>query len=325
LLRADSGYLTALVIVRSLILIGLAFLFWGLLSAQRPLEWQRLRLASMVGSLLALMAVIGLAIGALPLYAAQRYEAEPMREAADVIRTTSTPQQAAVLFDRVDSYERLAPYLDGFPRQAALRIGGAADSWSDQELGRFAGQRPQLWYVLDYGATGYRATAESINRQLSDTLCPISQQFAGSALLAHYANVEVNQDLGLTAAFADGIRLDNARTSLLSIRPGDPVCIELNWAAVSSPSVDYTVFVHLLAADGQLIAQSDLPPVNGFVPTSTWAAGQTITDKHGLIVPMATLPGRYELWVGLYNATGERLRQLEATADALRLTEIEVR
>ena len=40
-------------------------------------------------------------------------------EAVEVIRLASTPQAAGVLFDRADTYERLAPYLNGWPRLAA--------------------------------------------------------------------------------------------------------------------------------------------------------------------------------------------------------------
>lgn len=325
LLRADAGYLAALVIIRTLILIGLAFLFWGLLSAQRPLHWQRLRLASLAGSLLAVPAVVGLAISALPLYAVQRYQSEPLREAAELIRLNATPQEAAVLFDRVDTYERLAPYLDGFPQQAALQIGGPADTWSEGELGRFAAERPQLWYVLDYGAVNYRATAESINRRLSETLCPISQQFAGNALLARYANVAVHHDLGATAVFADGIRLDGAASSQLSVRPDEAVCIELTWLAVAMPSADYTVFVHLLDGNGQLVAQSDLTPGNGYAPTSRWTPGEAVVDRHGLILPAGVAPGRYDVMVGLYEAmTGVRVPLVSAEGDAFLLTQIDV-
>jgi hypothetical protein len=326
LLKANAGYLTGVVTLRTLFLIGLAFLFGGLIFARQEQDWRRIRLASMAGSLAAVLAVVALAISALPLYAAQRYQTETMRKAVELIRSTSTPEQAGILFDRADTYERLAPYLNGWPKLAALRMGSAADSWSDQEISRFAGQRPELWYVIDFGATGYRETAEAINRTLGDSFCPVNRQFAGDALVSHYVTVAPSIDLGVSAAFADGIMLENASISETPpAAEGGGFCVQLVWSVIQPPPADYTVFVHLLDANGQLVAQSDLTPGNGYAPTTNWPAGETVLDRHGLILPPAIAPGRYEVMVGLYEATtGARLPLLSANGDALRLTQVEI-
>ncbi|MFQ5886495.1 MAG: hypothetical protein ACE5II_04585, partial [Anaerolineae bacterium] len=52
----------------------------------------------------------------------------------------------------------------------------------------------------------------------------------------------------------------------------------------------------------------DSQPLNGFRPTSTWAAGEEVTDHHGLPLPADIPAGDYWLEVGLYEAaTGNRL------------------
>jgi len=324
LLDAHPVFLTALITVRTLVLLGLTILFATFLLAQREQTWQWVRRGTVVGSAAALLAVIALAFMALPLYSAQQYAAEPLRPAVEMIQASSTPEQAAILFDRADSYERLAPFLDGWSRLAVLRMGSAADLWSDAEVRTFATSRPQLWYLLDYDATGYRETALAVHQVLDETLCPVSRQFVGSALLARYVYAEPIEEVGSAAAFADNIQLDQAHINSLSLPAGDSLCLELLWSATAPPAADYTVFLHLLTPEGQLVAQSDLPPGNGNAPTTTWTPGQPVADKHGLIIPTTVAPGRYQLWVGLYDATGTRLPLTDSPNDALLITEIEI-
>ena len=307
LLKADAGYLTALVVVRTLVMVGLGLLFGAMIFVKQEWGWQRLRSASMAGSLAALLAVIGLAIGGLPLYASQRHRAEPMREAIDLIRSTSTPDRAAVLFDRVDTYERLAPYLPGWPTLAGLRIGGVADEWSDARIQSFAAERSELWVVLDFGAEQHRETGDAIDRRLSESLCLVSRQFAGEARVSRYVSVEPTTDLNVSTEFEDNIKLENARISGTAINAGEPICVELEWTATQTPSTEYTVFVHLLDSNNQVIAQSDVSPGSGFAPTTTWFPSQAIVDRHGLIVPATVAPGMYRLTLGLYDLEGTQL------------------
>jgi hypothetical protein len=51
-----------------------------------------------------------------------------------------------------------------------------------------------------------------------------------------------------------------------------------------------------------LIAQNDMQPRNNFAPTSHWAVGATLVDRHGVILP-ASLPAcEYASQVGLYRS-----------------------
>ncbi len=85
------------------------------------------------------------------------------------------------------------------------------------------------------------------------------------------------------------------------IRPGDTFTLTLFWRAVAeSIPINYTVFVHLTGEDGQIAAQGDTPPVYGVRPTSGWRPGEVLVDEHTINVPDTVPPGRYQLWVGLY-------------------------
>ncbi len=85
------------------------------------------------------------------------------------------------------------------------------------------------------------------------------------------------------------------------------------WRATQAPDFDYTFFVHVIDAQGNLIAQADGEPYGGRYPTSLWAAGERVIDERELAVP----PGKYKLFVGWYRwDTGERL---PATVDGTRV------
>ena len=57
-----------------------------------------------------------------------------------------------------------------------------------------------------------------------------------------------------------------------------------------------------------MVAGNDTQPLEGRYPTSLWAAGETIPDRHTLSLPADLPPGPYRLALGLYHQpTGERL------------------
>jgi len=71
---------------------------------------------------------------------------------------------------------------------------------------------------------------------------------------------------------------------------------------------DWNVFVHLVDAQGNLIAQGDGQPLGGSLPTSFWRPGDRLADLHVLAVPSELPQGPLYLRVGFYQLeTGERL------------------
>ena len=71
----------------------------------------------------------------------------------------------------------------------------------------------------------------------------------------------------------------------------------LEWEALETPDADYTVSVHLLNGNGALVAQHDGPPRSNTAPTSTWQAGEIISDHHGVALPRDLAAGMYHLYV----------------------------
>jgi hypothetical protein len=99
------------------------------------------------------------------------------------------------------------------------------------------------------------------------------------------------------------------------------------WRANASPQEDYVVFVHLVNDRGQIVAQRDAKPQDGYRATSTWTKGQQIEDHYGLLIPENIPAGEYSLLIGLYDeATGARLEVRgdgdRALGDSLTLTKV---
>jgi len=81
--------------------------------------------------------------------------------------------------------------------------------------------------------------------------------------------------------------------------------LTLTWQVTEPVTDDYTVFVHLLDASGDKVAQRDARPCSGDCPTNAWQPGQIVVDRHSL--DLAALPGPagpYRLALGLYLLDG---------------------
>ena len=90
----------------------------------------------------------------------------------------------------------------------------------------------------------------------------------------------------------------------------DAVDVRLVWRAESDIRRAFTVFVHLLDADENIVAQADHVPFqfDEPYPTDLWIAEEVIADDFRLRMPADLPPGEYRLRVGLYDpATGVRL------------------
>lgn len=126
------------------------------------------------------------------------------------------------------------------------------------------------------------------------------------------------------ATWANGLRLVSMTALPDPLITGDTLNLTVAWATEQALLSDYVVFVHLVDASGQPIAQQDRAPEGGFYPTSAWAIGEQVIDEYTLALAPDTPPGLYRLLVGWYDpATGERLRT-PADGDALLLATIEV-
>jgi hypothetical protein len=108
--------------------------------------------------------------------------------------------------------------------------------------------------------------------------------------------------------FGEFVRLVGYSLPQTTVNAGEEVVLTLYWQAITSVAGDYTVFTHILDADGRLIGQHDGPPADGRRPVSSWLPGELIADTHAMAFRDRAYTGPATVEVGLYDPqTGQRL------------------
>ncbi|GAB4519646.1 MAG: hypothetical protein OHK0046_28840 [Anaerolineae bacterium] len=103
------------------------------------------------------------------------------------------------------------------------------------------------------------------------------------------------------AVFGDAIQLYGYTLDVQN----KTIQIDLIWSALVAVNIDYTIFVHLVDEDGQIVQQHDAMPQQNTYPTSWWLPGEYVQDSYRFENVPA---GRYTLHVGLYEQyTGVRM------------------
>ena len=111
------------------------------------------------------------------------------------------------------------------------------------------------------------------------------------------------------AEIGDHIALVSTEVVPAQARPGQIIRLDVRWYVPRGrPQQDYTTLVHLGQPDRPPLSTGDSPPLGGAFPTGAWENGETIDDNYRLTIPADLAPGRYPVWIGMYDpATGERL------------------
>lgn len=125
------------------------------------------------------------------------------------------------------------------------------------------------------------------------------------------------------ATFGDAIRLAGYDVAPQTALPGETVRVRLAWQARAEMDAAYRVFLHLVAADGALVAQDDGEPAAWSRPTPGWAVGEVVAETRSLAIPSDAPPGEYRLRVGWYLPGDARLLTAEG-ADVFELGALSV-
>ena len=126
-------------------------------------------------------------------------------------------------------------------------------------------------------------------------------------LMLHHADVPSISEKTTPLSFTVGESAEHPLTQLQGYEItdyGDRWELTLFWHVKNRTPHNYNVFVHLLDAQNQLLAQHDSEPMNSKAPTLTWLEGELIADSHTFNIPISN----YRVAVGLYQwQTGLRL------------------
>jgi hypothetical protein len=157
-----------------------------------------------------------------------------------------------------------------------------------------------IWLVEYHGVlgSGQRAVDEWLERQAYPLA---SSTLSDSDVHPYLTGASLGPDRIVDARFADDVTLAGAAFPS-AVPPGGSIPVRLTWHSDHPLARDLTVFVHLVDAHGQTVAQQDARPVGGQIPTTRWRG--IVDDHHGMTIPAGTPPGDYWLDVGLYDGSG---------------------
>jgi 4-amino-4-deoxy-L-arabinose transferase-like glycosyltransferase len=109
---------------------------------------------------------------------------------------------------------------------------------------------------------------------------------------------------------AESVALVGYEFDRSQVEPGGTLRLTLYWQAMARMERSYSVFTHLLDAEGGIRGQSDGVPCGGACPTTSWLEGEFILDEYEITVGVDAPPGEYQIGVGVYDP--QTMRRLPA-------------
>ena len=180
--------------------------------------------------------------------------------------------------------------LAWYRRQGYAFLIGSSDQWRrwdvPQEYQRFAAGQP----AAEFGGATPR-----------DMFGPHLVIYA-TGLSAADVPARLTSDVRIGGARLLGSAIGFVEASAApTLKAGDTLNLRTFWQIEQPFTADYFIFVHVLNAAGQTVAQRDAPPWQGRFPTSSWRAGTLIVDVNDLPLPADLPVGDYTLVVGMFD------------------------
>jgi hypothetical protein len=176
------------------------------------------------------------------------------------------------------------------------------------ELEEIAARHDRLFAL--YWAVDESDPNRIVERWLETHTFKAADTWYGEVRLVTYAvpdaleTVEMEQSLA-DVRFGEAIALRGYTLAPGAVRKGDILQVTLFWEALSVPADRYKVFVHLVDAGGEIVAQYDGEPGHGMALTTGWSPDRgRFPDRYGVLVPVTLPDGAYQLLVGMYHVTG---------------------
>ena len=200
----------------------------------------------------------------------------------------------------------------------------------DGRLSEIAGQHTRL-YAIFWGET-QRDPERLVERWLDEHAFKATDEWVGDVRFVTYAVPDegaTEMETAVSLPFGDHITLEGYTLNSEQFQRGDIVQVTLFWQTAVPLDQRYKIFLHLVDAGGQPIAQRDSEPGGGLNLTTVWQPGKMIVDNHGLLIPANAPPGEYRVLLGLYDVADPTARLPITTAagvqDAVTLVTFELR
>jgi len=300
--QVDWALLTAL--VAAILLSGWSLVRIGRLAVRKTAtvdKAQSSQLPSFQASILQIILI--LTVTAWLLARAQALQPTGLRQAVDALNAQTTASDA-VITGTPDESVAFSDLYKGHADVLGLSAGSPFDEDTAAVLAKTARKHARVWWLPNWLPPG----DIRIERWLMERGFRVwDRSFGEQRLALFYFPAQPLEEGVIGATFDEAIVLERS-AKMAVVQPGDILPVALQWQAIQRIPADYFVFAHLVDQDGNRVAQSDGQPAIWTRPTSSWAPGELIEDRHALLLPADLAPGDYTLIVGLYLAgSDERL------------------
>ncbi len=265
--------------------------------------------------------LLGTGLGAMLIwswYTAVPVMAEIRRDPVAIDREANAPGQAVLQWlDEGTAYGARVLWGPGYtlpnwlfePQLNIRDVPSKAESWADVEAD--ARERNLAYLIVDWEMVGRRVAAFQPYFESDNPRVDIHALPPGWALMLTTDGMEPQWAIlrwlevlpvahAQAAELGESIVLTGYEYYPQPVAPGATAYVTLFWQARETAPAAYTVFVHVLDADGQLVAQSDAMPLGGQYTTDEWQPGDQIGDRHDIVLPADLPAGEYRVQVGMY-------------------------
>ncbi|MCQ3932055.1 MAG: hypothetical protein DPW16_16515 [Chloroflexi bacterium] len=256
-----------------------------------------------------------------PMYHDDRYARSDYRRIAELLAENAREGDAIIL-NAPNQIEAFDYYYHGGAPVFGLPKGlGGDDAATRQATNDLIADYQRIYMVL--WGQNERDPNGIVEATLDEGAYVIGRQWITDVELVQYAVLDAppaEPSQVVNMSFGDQITLvgyalstDGTGQQLL---PGDVLGVTLFWQTNAQLEKRYKVTVQLLNPDGTLASQHDSEPANGRAITTTWQAGEIITDNHGIVVKQDAVMGTYMLIVAVYELDPPNTRLIPSQADA---------
>ena len=221
---------------------------------------------------------------------------QPTRPITGVFQTAVVMSMPQEVGDQVH-WRHVDMYSDRSVPVGWWQVGQVASEWFELEVSE---DIPVGAYRLDVSVLAPDSTTHLPMYQDEDT-SPLDRVLLGYAVVPWEGRMDLAKPVD--ANFGNEISLLGFETAE-GLSPGTDLDVVLYWEARQSPEENYVVFVHLLDADGEIVASHDGPPMERRYPTKAWLPGDVVRDVHRLMLDSSVPVGEYQLRVGMYRWPG---------------------
>ncbi len=278
------------------------------------LTWMRKHSRPLFGvSLSAVLLISGLSLYAF--YTTARYREDDYRPLIERVQAWARPEDAVIcLYPWQMGYFR--SYYRGDPPQlyAAFDLDWAHRAGDPKLTQRYLDQlmtdHQRVWFPAHQIAG--RILESEIEDYLARHSYPVLGDWVNANTRLFFYDAGGNNDAALEVRqshvnFDNKLQLVEHGLSAGPLEAGwGVVDVILLWRKEKSLGGTYRVGLRMVDEAGTMWSQRDSEPVAGLYPFSSWGPEERVQDRHGLLIPAGTPPGRYQVRVGVYRISDGR-------------------